>query len=169
MAAHQIAFDDSALIDFDTNLKVNPPFRNPEDVAALWEGLADGTIDAIVSDHNPQDEESKKLEFDLAEFGVIGLETAFAVVNTHNPGLPLSQLVEKLTTQPRRILRLPPPRIEEGQPANLTFFDVHVEWTFTEADIRSKSINTPFIGQRFKGRALATMINYQLMNSNGYI
>ncbi|MBC7922511.1 MAG: dihydroorotase [Ferruginibacter sp.] len=162
VAAHQIAFHDSALVDFDTNLKVNPPFRSPEDVAALWEGLADGTIDAIVSDHNPQDEESKKLEFDLAEFGVIGLETAFAVVNTHNPGLPLFRLVEKLTTQPRRILRLPPPRIEEGQPANLTFFDAHVEWTFTEADIRSKSGNSPFIGHRFKGRPLATMINGQL-------
>jgi dihydroorotase len=162
IAAHQIAFDDTALADFDTNLKVNPPFRSQEDIAALWEGLADGTIDAIVSDHNPQDEESKKLEFDLAEFGIIGLETAFAVVNTYNQHLSLPQLIEKLTTQPRRILRMSQPRIEVGQPANLTLFDAHTEWTFTEADIRSKSRNTPFVGKTLKGRPVATIQNERL-------
>ena len=84
VAAHQLVFDDSALADFDTNLKVNPPFRSPDDVAALWAGLADGTIDAIVSDHTPQDAESKNLEFDQAEFGIIGLETVFGITITHN-------------------------------------------------------------------------------------
>jgi dihydroorotase len=162
IAAHQIAFDDTALADFDTNLKVNPPFRSQEDIAALWEGLADGTIDAIVSDHNPQDEECKKLEFDLAEFGVIGLETTFAVINTHNPGLPLHQIIEKLTVQPRRILRQPQPRIAEGQAANLTLFDPQKEWIYTEAEIKSKSRNSPFIGAKLKGKAIATMSNNQL-------
>jgi len=162
IAAHQIAFDDTALADFDTNLKVNPPFRSQSDIAALWEGLSDGTIDAIVSDHNPQDEESKKLEFDLAEFGIIGLETAFAVINTHNPGLPLGRLIEKFTVQPRRILRQLQPQIAEGQPANLTLFDTRTEWTFTEADIRSKSRNTPFVGKKLKGRPVATLYNGQV-------
>jgi dihydroorotase len=162
IAAHQIAFDDTALADFDTNLKVNPPFRSQADIAALWEGLTDGTIDVIVSDHNPQDEESKKLEFDLAEFGIIGLETAFAVVHTHNPGLPLGQLIEKFTVQPRRILRQSQPQIVEGQPANLTLFDTRTEWTFTEAHIRSKSRNTPFVGKKFKGRPVATIYNGQV-------
>lgn len=89
VAAHQLCFTENDLIDFDSNFKVNPPFRTQKDVDALWEGLADGTIDVIVSDHNPQDEESKKLEFDMAEFGVIGLQTVFACVNTYNKELSL--------------------------------------------------------------------------------
>jgi dihydroorotase len=166
IAAHQIAFDDTALADFDTNLKVNPPFRSQSDIAALWEGLSDGTIDVVVSDHNPQDEESKKLEFDLAAFGIIGLETAFAVINTHNPGLPLGRLIEKWTVQPRRVLRQLQPRIAEGLPANLTLFDTRTEWIFTEADIRSKSRNTPFVGKKLKGRPVATLYNGQLTISH---
>jgi dihydroorotase len=159
IAAHQIAFDDTALMSFDTNLKVNPPFRSQADIAALWEGLADNTIDAIVSDHNPLDTESKKLEFDLAEFGIIGLETAFAVVNTYNKTLPLYQLIEKLAIRPRQILKLPIPQIEEGQQANLTLFSTDLEWTFMEKSIRSKSRNSPFIGYTLKGKALA-IINH---------
>nr|MCU0391895.1 dihydroorotase [Thermoflexibacter sp.] len=83
IAAHQLAFTDEDLKDFDTNLKVKPPFRTKQDIEALIDGLIDGTIDVIVSDHQPQDEESKNLEFDLAEFGIIGLETAFATANTY--------------------------------------------------------------------------------------
>jgi dihydroorotase len=159
IVAHQIAFDDTALWDFDTNLKVNPPFRSQEDIAALWEGLADNTIDAIVSDHNPLDTESKKLEFDLAEFGIIGLETAFAVVNTYNKTLPLHQLVEKLAIRPRQILKLPVPQIAEGQQANLTIFSTGHKWTYAENTIRSKSRNSPFIGRTFHGKALAIINN----------
>ena len=84
------------MADFNTNFKVNPPFRTQEDLDALWEGLEDGTIDAIASDHNPQDEESKKLEFDMAEFGVIGLETLFAAINTFNEKISLEELIEKI-------------------------------------------------------------------------
>jgi dihydroorotase len=159
MAAHQIAFTDEDLAGFDTNLKVNPPFRRREDIEALWQGLADGTIDAIVSDHHPLDEESKKLEFDLADFGIIGLETAFAVVNTHKGSLPLEVLIDKCTTQPRRILQLPAVILAEGQAANLTVFDPDLEWTFTERDIRSKSRNTPFVGHTFRGKALGVVNN----------
>jgi dihydroorotase len=108
----------------------------------------------VVSDHSPLDEESKKLEFDLAEFGIIGLETAFAVLHTHNPGLPLEQLVGKFAVGPRDVLGLPLPELAEGAPANLTLFDPQAQWQFTLADIRSKSRNTPFVGARFTGRVV---------------
>lgn len=152
IAAHQIAFEDSLLTNFDTNYKVNPPFRKKEDIEALWEGLADGTIDAVVSDHNPQDEESKNLEFDLAEFGIVGLETAFAVVNTYNTQLSIEQIVDRFTHRPRMVLRLPEHTISEGHLANLTLFNPDLEWVFSNT--RSKSKNSPFFGNRLKGRAL---------------
>lgn len=152
IAAHQIAFEDSLLTNFDTNYKVNPPFRKKEDIEALWDGLADGTIDAIVSDHNPQDEESKNLEFDLAEFGIIGLETAFAVVNTYNTQLSIEQIVDTFTHRPRMILRLPEHTISEGHSANLTIFNPDKEWVYSET--RSLSKNSPFLGNRLKGKAL---------------
>ncbi|MFN4145594.1 MAG: dihydroorotase [Runella sp.] len=152
VAAHQIALDDSALATFNTFYKVNPPFRSQTDIAALWEGLADGTIDAVVSDHQPQDEEAKNLEFDLADFGITGLETAFALLNTHNHHLTLGQLIDKLTRAPRQILRLPAQVIKEGTKANLTLFDPTLEWKFDKSI--SKSKNTPFLGQTFRGKAL---------------
>jgi dihydroorotase len=113
IAAHQLAFLDEDLIDFDTNLKVNPPFRSEADLSALKAGLADGTIDAIVSDHNPHDEESKNLEFDHADFGITGLETAFSTALEYS-GLSVEDIVEKLTNAPRHILRLAEVGIEEG-------------------------------------------------------
>ena len=152
VAAHQLVFDDSALSGFDTNLKVNPPFRSQADVAALWQGLADGTIDAIVSDHNPQDDESKNIEFDLADFGITGLETVFGAIISHNQGLSLGQLVDKLAIRPRQILRLPAVTIAEGQPATLTLFDPTAEWTFERT--MSKSKNSPFLGQTLTGKVL---------------
>lgn len=154
VAAHQLVFDDSALAGFDTNLKVNPPFRSADDVAALWAGLADGTIDAIVSDHSPQDAESKNLEFDQAEFGIIGLETVFAAAITHNRNLSLTQLIDKLTHRPRQILRLPAVTIAEGQPASLTLFDPTGTWTYSRT--ASKSKNSPFLGQTLTGRVIGT-------------
>ncbi len=159
VAAHQLVFDDWALADFDTNLKVNPPFRSPDDRAALWAGLADDTIDAIVSDHQPQDAESKESEFDQAEFGVTGLETVFGAVMTHNRNLPLAQLVAKLSTRPRQILRLPAVTIAEGQPARLTLFDPAGRWTYDRT--RSKSKNSPFLGQALTGRVIGTVYQGQ--------
>ena len=159
VAAHQVAFDDTVLSEFDTNLKVNPPFRSQEDIKAIWEGLADGTIDAIVSDHNPQEEDAKNIEFDRAEFGVIGLETAFSVINSLNDKLSLEQLIEKFTVNPRRILRQPQPKIEIGEVANLTVFSPTLEWIFEEKAILSKSKNSPFIGIKMKGKAVAVFNN----------
>lgn len=156
VAAHQLAYEDKELIGFDTNLKVNPPFRGAADAAAIRAGLADGTIDAIVSDHSPQDEESKNLEFDHADFGITGLETAFSLALMHS-GLSTEDVIEKLTDTPRRILRLAEVRIEEGAEANLTFFEPDSEWVFTKS--YSKSKNTPFLGQTLKGRVRGVINN----------
>ncbi|AQG82212.1 dihydroorotase [Spirosoma montaniterrae] len=155
VAVHQLVFDDSALAGFDTNLKVNPPLRTAHDVTALWAGLSDGTIDAVVSDHQPQDAESKNVEFDMAEFGMIGLETVFGAMMTYNRGISLAQLIEKITTRPRQLLRLPPVLIAEGEPARLTLFDPADSWTFSQT--RSKSLNTPFLGKTLTGRVIGTV------------
>ncbi|MBA4850032.1 dihydroorotase family protein [Emticicia sp. BO119] len=153
IAAHQLAFTDADLKEFDTNLKVNPPFREINDIEALQEGLADGTIDVIVSDHNPQDEESKNLEFDMADFGIIGLETSFGVANTYSK-LSVEALVDKLTINPAKLLRLSEETIKEGEIANITIFNPDLEWTFMEKDIRSKAKNTPFVGRKLRGKVI---------------
>ncbi|MFY7828221.1 MAG: dihydroorotase [Flectobacillus sp.] len=155
VAAHQLCFTEDDVMGFDTNFKVNPPLRTKADVEALWAGLADGTIDTIVSDHNPHDDESKNLEFDMADFGIIGLETLFGAVNTYNHTLSLEELIDKITLQPRKILRLPVPQLVEGTKANLTVFTTDEEWTYTE--ILSNSRNTPFLGKTFKGKALVVI------------
>ncbi|MFH1320846.1 MAG: dihydroorotase [Bacteroidota bacterium] len=167
VAAHHLALDDSVLSGFDSNYKVNPPLRGKPDIKALKKGLADGTIDAICSDHSPEDEEMKKREFDNAAFGMIGMETAYALANTNLTGtLSLIQLVHKLAIRPREILNLSVPAIKEGEKANLTLFAPSKEWTFTEEDIRSKSKNTPFIGTKFKGKALGIYNNKQFVISD---
>lgn len=156
VAAHYLLLDDSMLHDFDTNYKVQPPLRSKEDVEALRQGVADGTIDVICSDHSPEDTENKLKEFDRAEPGIIGLETAFAVARTAmHQHLSIEKLVEKFTVNPRRILSLPIPVIKENETANLTLFDAETDWKFEEKDIRSKSKNTPFTGTTLKGKAIA--------------
>jgi dihydroorotase len=164
IAAHQLAFIDADLRDFDTNLKVNPPFRSKKDIKALQKGLEDGTIDVIVSDHNPHDEEAKNLEFDMADFGIIGLETAFSVANTFSE-LSIEQLVKKFSTHPRKLLRLPEIIIQEGKIANLTIFNPSLEWTFEKKDIHSKSKNTPFIGKELKGKSVAVINKGKIFRS----
>src|SRR5690606_11451762 len=104
VAAHQCAFTDETVVPFDTNYKVTPPFRSAADQAAILEGLKDGTIDALVSAHMPWDEEAKELEFDLAEAGIIGLQTAYAVANeSMGAVLPAADLLQKFTVAPRQI------------------------------------------------------------------
>lgn len=158
VAAMNIACDDHVLHDFDTNFKVMPPVREESDFMALRQGLADGTIDCITSNHTPLDEEAKNLEFPFAEFGATGLETAFGLswMHLHNV-LTISELVGKMAIAPRKILHLPVPELAQGATANLTIFDPNQEWTFTRKDIFSKSKNTPFVGWRMKGKVLAVI------------
>ncbi|MCC9136123.1 dihydroorotase [Pontibacter silvestris] len=153
VASYQASFTDETIASFDTNFKVNPPFRSVTDVEAIKRGLADGTIDVLVSAHIPQDTEAKKLEFDLAEFGIINLETAFAVANSSlRDTLSTEALVEKFTMNPRRILGLPIPQIAVGETANLTLFHPDQVWTPVIGEFKSKSDNSPFVGQALKGK-----------------
>lgn len=165
IAAHQLAFTDADLRDFDTNLKVNPPFRGQEDILALQEGLEDGTIDVVVSDHNPQDEESKNLEFDMADFGIIALETAFSVANTYSK-LPTEKIIEKITNNPRKLLRLENITIKEGGHANLSIFDPTQEWTYESKNIQSKSKNSPFINKKLTGKVIAVINKGRFFTNN---
>lgn len=152
--AYNIALDDAALMGFDSNFKLNPPLRTKTDIEALKKGLADGTIDAITSDHRPQDIESKVIEFDYASNGMIGLESAFGLINSNKGKIKLETIIKTLTTNPRNILKLQQPVIAEGQPANITLFDPEAEWIFDKKSIQSKSSNTPFIGTKFKGKVI---------------
>jgi dihydroorotase len=152
VAAHQLIFTEQNLITFDTKYKVMPPFRTDTDLQALWDGLVDGTIDAIVSDHCPLDPETKNLEFDLSEFGIIGLETVFASINKNNTKLKYQQLIEKLSYNPRKILGLPTLSIKVGESANFTLFETSSKWIFDKKNIASKSKNTPFINYEMMGK-----------------
>lgn len=164
VAVANLCFTDEQLREFDTNWKTLPPLRDDTHRQALLEGVADGTIDFICSNHTPWDTEAKNLEFPFAEFGMIGLETAFALCRTWlDKELPLTALVQKWAINPRRVLGLPVPAIKAGAPAELTIFDPDAVWTLTEADIRSKSQNTPFLGQELRGKMLGIVHNGQVV------
>lgn len=144
--------------DFDTNVKMHPPLRTQEDVDAMIEGLADGTIDAICTDHAPHAIEEKEVEFIYAPNGIIGLETAWSVSVKRlldEDALSLKSLVEKFVENPRNILNLNVPEIKEGTVANLTLFNTDEEWTYDEKLVKSKSKNSPYLGKKMKGRAEA--------------
>jgi len=159
VAAIQLAFDDSTIQEFDANYKVNPPLRTQKDIKALIKGLEDGTIDAIVSAHEPHDEECKKLEFDLADFGVTSLQTVLPTLVQLNTTLSWEDLILKVTSNPRAILKLNQPKIEEGEVANLTLFDTNYVWDFDQSTNQSKSNNSPFYGSQLKGKVKAVFNN----------
>lgn len=157
---HHWALTDEAVDEsgFDTHTKMHPPLRTAADVEAIKEGLRDGTIDVIATDHAPHASFEKEVEFIAAPFGILGLETCWGLTGREliKPGvLSVSEAVYKLTVAPREILRLPVPAIEEGAAANLTIFDADTEWTFEAHHIRSKSVNTPFVGAPMVGKAWA--------------
>jgi dihydroorotase len=171
VCTHHVTLTDRAVerSGFDTNTKMHPPLRSAEDVAALKEGLADGTIDALCTDHAPHAAFEKDVEFTAAPFGITGLETAWGLIGREliEPGvLSVAEAVQKLTVAPRRILRLDPPALTEGEPAVLTIFDARTRWTFTEDDVRSKSQNTPFLGDELVGRPWAIYRDGQLVRAS---
>ncbi len=168
---HHLVGTDDDLVAYDTMKKMNPPLRTAEDRAALRAGLADGTIDAIATDHAPHAVEEKDLEFDLAPPGTIGLETALAVVLTHlvEPGVvSLMRAIEALTSAPARILGAADHGgpLEHGRPANLVVFDPAGEWT-VEAPFASKARNSAFLGERLRGRVRFTMLRGTFTVANG--
>jgi len=162
VALHNLFLTDDAINNFDTRYKVMPPLRTVKDNKALIKALKDGTIDVISTDHSPQDEEYKKIEFDNAADGIIGLESAFGLLGKYIlPHLKLSQLIEKIAINPRKVLQMSAVSISVGNKANITLFNPDLEWEFTNDDIKSKSVNTPFIGETLKGKALAIYNNGQ--------
>lgn len=154
--AYNLLLTNEATRNYDTNTKVNPPLREQTDINALIKGIEDGTIDAITSQHNPQDEECKKLEFDKADFGMIGFETLFAITNTVlTPKIGIEKTVSLLAEKPRQILGLAPVELKENAVAEFTLFDPTAKWMFSEKDIFSKSKNTPFVGMEFTGKVIS--------------
>ena len=156
---YHLFFYDADLQQYDTNLKVNPPLRTKADSMALLNGLIDGTIDCIASHHNPQNYDSKVCEFEYAKYGMIGLESLFGVIGTmtDKKDWPLEKMIDCLSIAPRNLFGLAIPEIKEGVTATLTLFNPGVEYVFEEASIKSKSMNSAFIGKTLKGKVVGTI------------
>jgi dihydroorotase len=159
---HHLALTDEAIQDFDTNCKMNPPLRTKDDVAALLEGIADGTIEILCSDHAPHARFEKEVEFDAAPFGVVGLETEvglFLDLLVHkNKTIELPRLIEMFTVNPARLLQIEAGTLSVGRAADITLIDPELEWTVDAAAFQSMSRNTPFDGWKLKGRAVRTIV-----------
>lgn len=153
-----LLFNDNEMLGFNSNMKVLPPLRGEEDRLALIAGIKDGTIDLVCSNHSPQNIENKELEFDLAEFGIIGIQTMFSLL-CEIEGLTIEEKIDCISAKARNVFGLKLVTIEEGALANLTLFSPSLEWTLTEDQIISKSKNTPFIDRQFNGKAIGTINN----------
>lgn len=154
VSAANLFLSESTLKDFDTNFKLDPPLRTRKDAQSLCNAVTSGVIDVIVSDHLPQDVESKELEFDLAEPGMINLQTAFSCALEGLKEKNIDALVKAFTDNPRTILGLDLPKLEEEQEANLTVFSLAEETFLTEDNNRSRSKNSPFTNKSLKGKVL---------------
>lgn len=159
VAVHNLVLTDEKLDGFDTRYKVTPPLRSESDRKALVKAVKDGIIDMITSDHNPIDIEHKKMEFDMAKNGTIGLESAFGALTTV---LPLDSIIEKLVAG-KVIFSIENPEIKEGNKANITLFNPEEKWTFGKENILSKSKNSAFLGQSMKGKAYGIYNNQKLV------
>lgn len=157
---HHFTLTDDLLKTYDTNYKMNPPLRSRADVEAMIEGLKDGTIDCIASDHAPHAIEEKEMEFIFAPNGIIGLETQLSLVMSelvHKKHLTISQVIEKMAINPRKILNIPIPQIKIGEVANLTIFDSNQIWTVDINKFKSKAKNSPFDKRLMTGKSIAVI------------
>jgi len=162
---HFFTLDHEAVLGFDTNAKVNPPLRTADDVEGIIEGLADGTIEVIATDHAPHHRDEKDREFDLAAFGISGLETALALTLrlVQKKRMSLMGALAKWTVNPAGIVGLPGGSITEGGPADLTLIDLDAEWTVDPETFLSKGKNTPFSGMRLKGEVANTFVGGKMV------
>ncbi len=167
VAPHHFTLTDAACEGFDTNMKMNPPLRSREHLEAILEAIADGTVDAVATDHAPHHADEKELEFDHAAFGITGLETAVGLALdrlVHGGRVTLERLVELFSTNPARIFRLEGRgTLRPGAWGDVTVLDPELRWTFDASLSRSKSRNTPFDGWTFRGGAVATVVGGRLV------
>lgn len=169
---HLVLNEDDITTTYNTNLKMNPPLRSKADNAALIEGIKDGTIDCIVTDHAPHADHEKAREFELAPFGMTGLETSLGVILTYlvDPGLiTYNELVELMAIKPREILRLDQVTLKQGSVADITIFDPEVTWTVQSDDMYSKSHNSGFLGYTLKGRATDVCVGGTVTCKDGVV
>ena len=160
-APHYFALNETSIGDYRTFAKVSPPLRSEADRKAVVAGLADGTIDAVASDHTPSDQDSKRLPFAQAEYGIVGLETLLTLTLEpfHNGEIGLLEALAKITSNPARMLGLKSGRLQRGAAADLVLFNADTPWRIEEEGFRSKSKNTPFDGRPVQGRVLETLVD----------
>jgi dihydroorotase len=169
---HYFTLTEEAVRNYDTNCKVNPPLRTKSDLAEVLQGLKDGTIDAIATDHAPHNIEEKKIEFNQAASGLIGLETALALTLTElveKKVLTPKQALEKMTAGPAAILNLPKGTLKAGSAADVIVVDPNLAWTVEAARFASKSRNSPFGGWQLKGKVLHTIVNGRIVVRDGQL
>jgi dihydroorotase len=167
---HHFTLIDENVGEYDTNFKMNPPLRSAVDREAILVALADGTVDAIATDHAPHAAHEKQVEFDRASFGITGLETALALAITklhREAKIPLTRIVELFTSGPARVFDLPGRgSLAKGNHADVTIFDPKKRWTFDASHSRSLSHNTPFDGWQFTGKVVATIVGGKFVYQN---
>ncbi|MBF0450726.1 MAG: dihydroorotase [Candidatus Magnetomorum sp.] len=164
-APHYFTLTDSAVLEYDTNAKMNPPLRSEKDREAIRKGLADGVIDAIATDHAPHAELEKKVPFDLAANGIIGLETSVSLSMSlvHDGILTFSQFVEKMSLNPSKILKITPKMVASGQAADITIIDPSKAYSVSSKSFQSKSRNTPFDGWSCRGKVMRTIADGKII------
>lgn len=164
---HHFILTDEAVNRYDTNAKMNPPLRGKKDREAVIEGLKDGTLDAIATDHAPHSEDEKKVEFDLAPFGIVGLETALplSLKLVEDGALTLNEMISKLTDSPSNVLNLGKGTLKTGEAADVVIFDPDKEVTINKEKFHSKSKNSPFLGWKLKGKVNYTIVSGKIVYS----
>ncbi len=167
VSINHLVLNENDIGEYRTFFKVSPPLRREDDRRALVQGLADGTIDVVVSSHDPQSEDTKRLPFAEAAFGAIGLETmlAAALALVHSRDVTLPRLIDAMTTRPARLLGLAQGRLEVGSPADFTIFDMQTSWQVDAAQLHSRSKNSPFERRNLEGRVMETVIAGQTVYS----
>ena len=170
-APHYFTADDTWVIGYDTNTKVNPPLRTKEDVAAIKAGLADGTIDAIATDHAPHHEDEKNVEYDIAANGISGIESSLPLsLNLVREGvISLEHMVELLSCTPAEILGVEGGVLKEGAAADITIFDPDAKYTYTKESMISKGKNSPYLGMEMQGKAVYTIVDGKILLDGGKV
>lgn len=166
VSPHHLLLNETAIEERDTNFKMNPPLRAIADQEALWEGLLDGTIDFIATDHAPHTKEAKEKAIEEAPFGIVGLETAFALLYTHlvqKDKCSLEQLIYWLSIKPAEIFSLSKGKLEIGSDADLVLIDLDEEWTIKPEEFVSKGKNTPFGGWKVSGKPVMTIVGGKIV------